>query len=437
MKFELVKFRDYFSLQKGISYTSANLVEESDTGLLTINAFVAGGGYKPLSEKPFEGEIKADFTLSDGDVLVAMTEQDAGLLASPLVVKIDHTDFNNLTFSLDVAKVESTNGEIVPEFLYNVLRIPAFRIRAAYGDTGSTVQRLPYEALGDCLIPKPSLSVQRSIVRFMDDIDEKIYVNDQLANSLEEIAKVMFKSWFIDFDPVVAKANLEKPLGLDESTADLFPSTFDVVEGTQLPSGFSYERIDVLADVLLGGTPSKKRSDFWDGEIPWINSGEINKFRILEPTRTITSDGLNRSSCKILRPGTTVLAITGATLGQVSRTEISTTANQSVIGISPKSNDFDEYIYLWVKTNIDEITSKATGGAQQHINRNDVCEHRIPIPPANLLSAFHQLVSPLFEEIAVLCFESKTLAAAREALLPKLISGELEIPEILLGASID
>jgi len=108
MKYEFVEVNKHFELQKGISYTSKELVENSETGLLTINAFNAGGGFKLDSEKPFDGELKPNYLLSDGDVLLAMTEQDAGLLASPLTIKSDYSKYSNLIFSLDVARVLST-----------------------------------------------------------------------------------------------------------------------------------------------------------------------------------------------------------------------------------------------------------------------------------------------------------------------------------------
>jgi hypothetical protein len=95
MKFELTEVSQHFELQKGISYTSKELVEDSDSGLLTMNAFHAGGGFKLNSEKPFGGSVKTDYLLADGDVLLAMTEQDEGLLASPLTIKTEYSKFSN------------------------------------------------------------------------------------------------------------------------------------------------------------------------------------------------------------------------------------------------------------------------------------------------------------------------------------------------------
>jgi type I restriction enzyme S subunit len=433
MKYELVEVHKHFELQKGISYTSKELVQESETGLLTLNAFNVGGGFKLESEKPFGGELKPDFLLINGDVLLAMTEQDAGLLASPLTIESDYSSFSNLTFSLDVARVRGISGKIHPKFLYNVLRIPAFRKRAAYGDTGSTVQRLPYEALGELQIPCPPLKVQLAIINIIDALDSKIHLNKRTAETLEQTAQTIFKSWFVDFDPVHAKSRGLEPEGLDIDTAGLFPDEFQESDLGDIPKGFRQVRFDSFCEVLLGGTPSKSKPDYWDGSIPWINSGAINDYRIVEATRFITELGLSKSSCKLLPKGTTVIAITGATLGQFSRVEIETTANQSVIGIRAFDNAFKDYVYLWVSKNIGLLTAKSTGGAQQHINRNDVCEQFVLLPPPELALKFSQFMEPIFDSISNLLFQNLTLARLRDSLLPMLVTGDLGISDEILG----
>jgi len=186
-------------------------------------------------------------------------------------------------------------------------------------------------------------------------------------------------------------------------------------------------KIGDYLDVLLGGTPSTKNKDYWNGNIPWVNSGEINKFRILEPTKYITQLGLDNSSTKLLPKGTTVLAITGATLGQVSRLEIDACANQSVIGIIGSEEFTNEYIYLWIKHYIKDIISNQTGGAQQHINRNDVKNTTIIKPDEVTYEKFMNLIKPIFDKISKNSFQIRTLEQMRDTLLPKLMRGEIRV----------
>lgn len=130
---------------------------------------------------------------------------------------------------------------------------------------------------------------------------------------------------------------------------------------------------------VLGGTPKTNIPEFWNGEINWINSGELNNLRVTQASKKITQLGMEKSATKLLPCGTTVLAITGATLGQVSLLEIDACANQSVIGIISEKYKKD-FIYPLICHHINDLIGKQTGGAQQHINTNDVRSLNIKIP---------------------------------------------------------
>jgi len=199
-----------------------------------------------------------------------------------------------------------------------------------------------------------------------------------------------------------------------------------------IPKGWKIETIGNLTDTLLGGTPSRNNANFWNGDIPWIRSGKINDFRVLTPTEFITNAGLAKSATKLLPKGTTVLAITGATLGQFSRLEITSCANQSVVGILQSNDVSNEYIYMSVKNEITRLISAQTGGAQQHINKEDVNAFTIIYPGKVLMNEFTKRSLNSFLEIGVLLQESIYLSELRDALLPRLISGELQIPEEMM-----
>jgi len=129
----------------------------------------------------------------------------------------------------------------------------------------------------------------------------------------------------------------------------------------------------------------------------------------------------------LLPKRTIVLAITGATLGQISRLEIDSCANQSVIGILESEKISSEYMYFWIKNKIKGIISFQTGGAQQHINKTNVDNYPLLIPDEKTLSNFNSLVKPIFKQISINCFQNQTLAQIRDTLLPKLMSGEVRV----------
>lgn len=189
-------------------------------------------------------------------------------------------------------------------------------------------------------------------------------------------------------------------------------------------------KLGELCSCVLGGTPSRKKYKFWNGYIPWINSGKVNLFRITSPSEYITEKGLLHSSTKLLPKKTTVVAITGATLGKVSLLEIESCANQSVVGIIPNKNLPFEFIYPFIKDNINELISHQTGGAQQHINKGNIESLKVLLPKTTLLKEYQLCVNPFYATIANNCFENELLIKLRDTLLPKLMSGEIDVSNI-------
>jgi type I restriction enzyme S subunit len=198
-----------------------------------------------------------------------------------------------------------------------------------------------------------------------------------------------------------------------------------------IPQGWEVKRIDEIFQTVLGGTPSRAKPEFWDGgTVPWINSGKVNDLRITNATEFITLDALKGSAAKLMPKGTTVLAITGATLGQVSYLEIETAANQSVIGIVDPTKELSEWVYLMIYDRIESIINLASGGAQQHINKENVNSFQLSLPSQSLSLNFKAIVSPMFREIAALLFQIQNLRRTRDLLLPRLLSGQIEVEAI-------
>ena len=261
------------------------------------------------------------------------------------------------------------------------------------------------------IVTLPSLQEQQKIASILSSLDDKIEVNRRINDNLEQQAQALFKSWFVDFEPFKNGEFVESELGM-------------------IPKGWRVGKLGELCSCLLGGTPSRNKDDYWNGEIAWINSGEVNKFRIIEPSEYITEEGMKHSATKLLPKKTTVLAITGATLGQVSLLEIDSCANQSVIGVLENDEMPYEFIYPLIKVKIGELCSHMTGGAQQHINKNNVEQLSIVVPSSDVMRNYKEKTKSLYSCIANNCFESSRLASLRDTLLPKLMSGELKVNEL-------
>lgn len=370
-----------------------------------------------------EGFESCSSVLLEPGELIISARGTVGVVAQPKV----QTAFNQSNYGLRAKQGVADN-----DYLYYAL-VNARQV--LMGDThGGMFDTITRSTLDRLLVPRPTLPEQKRIAKALGSFDEKIALNQELSQKLENLVESIYKSWFIDFDPVRAKMTGEKPVGVSDETASLFPDSLADSDLGVIPAGWEVRTIQSLCETRLGGTPSRARQDYWGGDVPWINSGKVNDFRITGPSELITEKGLANSSTKLLPKGTTVLAITGATLGQFSRLEIEACANQSVVGIIGSDKASNEFIYMSVKNDIKRLISAQTGGAQQHINKEDVNSFNIIYPGPRLIQEFTELALPLFNEIGALSLQNNSLAEVRDSLLPRLISGELQVSEEMLDS---
>lgn len=317
----------------------------------------------------------------------------------------------NIRINSGMLIIRNFDNSIDTEYLYVLMRSNFMKQRYKERISGSVQNQLPIRDFKKIKIPIPDLHSQIIIKNVILTLDSKIEINNKIISNLESQAQAIFKSWFVDFEPFQDGNFVESELGM-------------------IPEGWEVKELGEVADCKLGGTPRRKKREFWNGDIPWINSGEVNKDRIIEPSEYITEDGLKNSATKLLKRKTTLVAITGATLGQVSLLEIDCCTNQSIIGIEPNEKIPYEYIYLFIKNNINKIISNQTGAAQQHINLNDIRTSKIIIPQSRIMTEYVKIVSLLMSKVEKNYFENTKLAELRDALLPKLMAGEIDVSNI-------
>jgi len=330
---------------------------------------------------------------------------------------------NNLKVCLGqrTVLIRPNNKNINPDFLVYFLLSPEIQSRILGVSNGATVHHLNMKDIRNLeIINLPNLQIQNKVGTVMKNYDDIIDNNSRRIQLLESMAKLVYDEWFVKF-----KFPGHEIVKMVESGTDF----------GKIPEEWQVKNIGDGFNVVLGGTPSRNTEEYWGGNIPWINSGKVNDLRIIDESEFITELGLKKSSTKMMPKRTTVMAITGATLGQVSLTEMEVCANQSVVGIYDKDNIYSEYIYLKVNEIIKDIIAKAGGGAQQHINKDIVCETQVIIPADNVMMKFIQIIQPIFNEISNLLFKNKNLATTRDLLLPKLISGELDVSELDIKVS--
>lgn len=275
---------------------------------------------------------------------------------------------------------------------------------------GATMASLNQEIISRIPIRLPPLNIQRKIVAVLSAYDDLIENNTQRINVLEEVAHMLYREWFVHFrfPGHEGKQLVSSKLGM-------------------IPEGWKVKRLEeVTENIVLGGTPSRNRAEYWErGTILWIKSGKLNDIRVIEGSETITSLGLDSSAAKLMPKRTVLIAITGKIL--ISLSEIELCANQSVIGIYGSKGLSQEYIYLYETSNINQFISKMSGSAQQHVNKEIVCNSLMLVPNSDIMNRFGEIAKPIFDLISKLLFENKNLEQIRDLLLPKLVLGEVDV----------
>jgi type I restriction enzyme S subunit len=431
--YKQVRLGDYFKFEKGLGYKGEFLAEESDVAMIGMDSHNDGGGYKDNSEKPYSGPYKPEHVVEVGDVIFAATEQGFGLLASPLMVP-DSDKFQTFIYSHHVLKAFPVKEGFLPEFLYNIFRVDRFRDKAAYGDTGTTVRALPAEVLEDQLVPLPDLPTQQAINEIIAMIDQQIANNTSLSQSLESLAQAMFKSWFIDFDPVHSKSKGDKPFGMDDSIAVLFPSSFEESEIGDIPKGWEVVRFSEVINLISGGTPKTTQSEYWNGDIPWYSVTDAPREGLCFFTKTskyITSKGLEKSAARLVRPGITIISARG-TVGKLAMTAVPSTFNQSCYGVEGKVSD--SYTYFQLKSQVSIMQNVAHGGTFDTITKETFDFLKVINPAVEILQRFDELTNPMLSRIKNLNFENDSLNLVLKNLLENYIQLEIALPRELIAS---
>jgi type I restriction enzyme S subunit len=281
----------------------------------------------------------------------------------------------------------------------------------------------------------PDIEVQRNVADLLSRIDRLIKVNQKLSSLLEAIAKTIFASWFIDFDPVKAKMAGEEPVGMDAETTMLFPDSMEQSELGEIPSGWRVSKVGSSVQLAGGATPSTSTPEFWDGEYSWLTpkdlSGRRQKIAPL-PSRKITLRGLERISSGLLEKGTVLLS-SRAPIGYTAICAKETAVNQGFIALKADELFPPMYLLNWVESNMQEILNRAGGATFAEVSKAAFRDIPFLCPDEKILFHYREVTAPMVDHLEVLANENLLLAELRDALLPRLVSGELEIPDEMLA----
>ncbi len=274
----------------------------------------------------------------------------------------------------------------------------------------------------------PPIAEQKAIAEVLGALDDKIELKRRMNATLEAMARALFQSWFVDFDPVRAKLDGTRPVGLDKVTAALFPSSFQDSEIGHLPKGWSIKPVGEVVDCVGGGTPSTADLKYWEGGTHhWTTPKDFSSLQapiLLDTDRKLTDTGIAKISSGLLPVGTLLLS-SRAPVGYLAIAAMPVAINQGFIALKCSERASNFFMLNWCQTNMAEIESRATGTTFAEISKQNFRPIRVVLPPKELMAAFTAKVAPLYAQITANLHQSRTLATLRDTLLPKLLSGEL------------
>ena len=337
--------------------------------------------------------------------------------------------------STDIWVVRSKVG-VNQGYLYYCIASQQFVDFVTSGSEGTRMPRAIWEYASRYRFSLPSLPEQRAIAHILGTLDNKIELNRRMNETLEAMAQALFKSWFVDFDPVHVKMEGqwqrgESLPGLPADLNDLFPDRIVDSDLGEIPEGWEFGTVSQLAErIQNGGTPKRSEPTYWDTkDIPWLTSSEVRQSFVLNTQNYISRLGLEQSSANIIPARSILVALYGATAGQVSMNIYPLTTNQAVSAIIP--SDGNRYFCLVsLKSQVGELGNRAVGSAQQNISKKAVESTNVVLPSIELRLNFDIMVKGLFERIYRNLEESHALIAQRDALLPRLVSGQLKLESV-------
>jgi len=428
MAFKQVRLGDYFKFEKGLGYKGEFLVDESDVALIGMDSHEEGGGYKEGSEKPYSGPFKEINTANPGEVIFAATDltQDGRVLGSPLLVP-ESEEYQTYIYSHHLLKAFQIKEGFLPEYLYNLYRCEKYRLKAAYADSGTTVRALPAEVLEEQLVPLPDLSTQLAINEIISLIDQQIANNKSLSRNLEALAQSVFKSWFIDFDPVHAKKNGEKPFGMDGETANLFPDSFVKSELGEIPKGWSVKNLGDVAKLLMGQSPPGHTYNQTGEGLPFYQGR--TDFGTRFPSVRIFCTVRNR----LANAGETLVSVR-APVGDLNQAAQECVIGRGVAAILHKSKS-DVYTYCLLKS-INNLLSHFNGEGTVFgaINRKDFESLLVLEADPEIIISFEHFLAPTNSKIFELFKNTNSMELLRTRLLCSLIDGELNVSTEMIAS---
>lgn len=346
------------------------------------------------------------YSIRRGDVFVTRTSETSDELGMSCVAL---KDYPMATYNGFTKRMRPITNRVFPEYIGYYMRLPSFRGEFRAFSTMTTRASLRNEDLLGLEVKLPSIEIQKKIADILSAYDDLIENNQKQIKLLEEAAQRFYKEWFVDLR---------------------FPGheNTKIVDG--VPEGWRVASIADICDTVGGGTPSTKIQSYYEkGDILWVTPTDITRnfsLALLDTEKKITPEGLKNSSAKML-PAETILMTSRASVGFFGMCKYEVCTNQGFISCIPKRENLQMYLLFNLKSRVEEIRQKAGGSTYLEISKTVFRELKIILPKDEVLAEYQKNVHDIFDEIYCRTEMIKSLVDMRNRVLPKLMSGEVEV----------
>lgn len=387
-------------------YTTNDLVDTPKEGAISLSPKNIINGELNLDQCTY---IKWDkyyespeIMINPNEIIITKTGSSVG--RTTFVRRVDHP--MTLNPQLVVLKNISENAEFLSYYIKSAL----FQSVLKSIVVGSAIPTLSQKNLANLKINVPKeVDDQLRIASILSSLDRKIELNNKINADLEEMAQAIFKNWFVDFEPFKDGKFVDSELGM-------------------IPEGWKVGRLTDVIKLMSGGTPKTSEPLYWDnGTIPFFSPKDVNGVYCFATEKHITETGLNKCSSN-LYPKDTIFITCRGTVGKVCLAACDMAMNQSNYAIKAIDGYSQYYIFFLVKSVVERLIKKSNGAVFSAITSKDFDEE-ILIPSQKAVEDFTNVIDGFFRRIFTIGTENSRLSLLRDTLLPRLMSGELEVPE--------
>lgn len=377
---------------KGINYFRSEMLGKSkyldkSSGMM----FISESTHNKLKRSQIE----------TNDILFSMAGIYLGKLA---IVKDEDIPANT---NQAVALIRFNKGVNI-DYLYYFMVQKSFNAYVNCMSAQAAQPNINLKQIGNLQIALSSDEHQKRIADILSNYDNLIENNKKRIKLLEQMAENLYKEWFVRFR---------------------FPGYEDTEFEDGMPRGWVREKIGLHYNTCSGGTPSRKHEEYYtEGTIPWVKTGEIKDGIIIHTDECITEAGIKGSSAKLLPQGAVVMAMYGVNIGMLAYLDSEMTCNQACCVFNDKNEiNSRHYLFHYLYSIRDYLLLIGFGAAQQNLSQDLIKKVKIVIPPAELIKEFDKQKEPLYQTIRALMMQNDKLIKQRDALLPRLMSGKLEV----------